>query len=89
VLGLAVAVLVADVGRPSGDTDREEGQQRCDEVGPGMNRLRDQSQAARGEADGQLQRDERPSGRNGYERRPPLRAQSSSSGQTSKSCSAE
>ena len=33
VLGLPVPVLVRDVGRPPGDADREEGQQRCDEVG--------------------------------------------------------
>ena len=36
VLGLAVPVLVGDVGRPAGDAEREEREQRGDEVGAGV-----------------------------------------------------
>ena len=46
MLGLAVSVGVRGVGRAAGDADGEERQQRGDEVGPGMDRLRNQAQAA-------------------------------------------
>ena len=38
VLGLPVAVLVAGIGGPHGDADREERQQRGDEIGAGVGR---------------------------------------------------
>ncbi len=88
VLGLAVPVLVALVGRLRRDADREEGQQRGDEVGAGVDRLGDEAEAVRGEADRELQRDERAGGDDRDERGAPLRAQSSSSGQTRTSCAA-
>ena len=58
VLRLAVAVLVAGIGGPAGDADREEGQQRRDEVGAGVERLGDEPEAAAREAGAELERDE-------------------------------
>ena len=88
VLGLAVAVLVAPVGRLGGDADREEREQGRDEVGARVDRLGDQAEAVRGEADRELERDERRRRGDRHERGPALRCQSSSSGQTSTSCAA-
>ena len=50
VLGLAVAVLVAPVGRPDGDADGEERQQCGDEVGARVERLGDEAERAGREA---------------------------------------
>ena len=55
VLGLSVPVLVPFVGGPAGDADREEREQRGNEVGAGMQRLGDESQAAADEAGAELQ----------------------------------
>ena len=59
VLRLAVAVLVAGVGGTRGDADREERQQRRDEVGAGVRGLREEPEAVRGEARAELERDQR------------------------------
>ena len=59
VLRLAVAVLVPDVGGADRDADREERQERRDEVGARVQRLRDEPEAVRGEACAELERDER------------------------------
>ena len=59
MLGLPVAVLVAEIGGAHGDADGEEGQQRGDEVGARMGGLRDEAEAVRGEAGTELQRDQR------------------------------
>ena len=58
VLGLPVTVLVSGIGRPPGDADREEGEQRGDEIGPGVERLGDEPQAAAREPDSELQREQ-------------------------------
>jgi hypothetical protein len=58
MLGLAVSVRVAGVGRAAGDTDGEERQQRCDEIGSGVQRLRDESKRARHQPDDELDRQE-------------------------------
>ena len=58
MLGLSVPVLMLDVRRPAGDADREEGQQRGDEVGARVQRLGDEPEAAAREARAELQRDE-------------------------------
>ena len=50
VLGLPVAVGVRAVGGTAGDADREEREQRRDEVGAGVQRLRDEAEAAAREA---------------------------------------
>ena len=50
VLGLPVAVRMAAVGRTDGDADREEREQRGDEVGPGVGGLREEPEAAGGQA---------------------------------------
>ena len=60
MLSLAVAVLVPLVGRANGDADREERQQRGDEVGARVQRLRDEPEAAAREARAELQRNEGP-----------------------------
>jgi hypothetical protein len=48
VFGLLVPVLVADVGGPQGDAEREEREQRGDEVGAGVRGLGDEAEAVRG-----------------------------------------
>ena len=50
VLRLAVPVLVPASAGPAGDADREERQQRRDEVGAGVERLGDEAEAAAREA---------------------------------------
>ena len=58
MLGLAVSVGVRGVGRATGDADGEERQQRGDEVGSGMDRLRNQAEAAGRKAGPELERDQ-------------------------------
>ena len=60
VVGLPVAVGVPSIGRPGRHADREEGQERRDEVGPGVDGLGDQAEAAGREADDELEDDEEP-----------------------------
>ena len=74
VLGLAVPVGMRAVGGATGDADGEERQQRGDEVGPGMNRLGDQAQAAGREAGPELERDQHAGGNDRNEGSAPLRA---------------
>ena len=62
MLRLAVAELVRDVGRPAATRTREERQQRSDEVGAGVQRLGEEAEAVRREADGELERDKRRGG---------------------------
>ena len=50
MLRLAVSVLMADVGRTHGDADREERQERGDEIRCRVERLRDEAEAAGGGA---------------------------------------
>ena len=92
MLGLAVAVLVTGVGRSRGDADREEGQERRDQIDPGVRGLGEQAEAVRGEAGAELQPDEGGRCEHGDERSPPLRCHgtsvfqaSGSSGQTTTS----
>ena len=47
VLRLPVPVLVPFVGRPAGDADREEREQRRDEIRPGVQRLGDRARGCR------------------------------------------
>jgi hypothetical protein len=68
VLRLAVPELVRDVGGTRRDADGEVRQQRRDEVGPRVNGLRDETEAVSGEADAQLEHNERRRGGDGDER---------------------
>ena len=81
VLCLAVPVLVSRVGRPGRDADGEERQQRRDEVGAGVQRLRDEPEAAAGEAGS------RASARSGPPRRRRTRAQYGAAGPHAKASS--
>ena len=74
VLGLAVPVGMPAVGRAAGDPDREEREQRGDEVGAGVDRLRDQAEAAGREPGPELERDQRAGSGNRNESSTPLRA---------------
>src|SRR5947209_14600857 len=74
MLRLAVPVLVPLIRRPHRDADREERQERGDEVGAGVDRLRDEPEAVGREARPELERDERARGEDGCERGAPLRA---------------
>ena len=58
VLGLAVPVGVAGIGGPCGHADGEVREQRRDEVGARVKRLRDQAEAVRRDADDQLDGDQ-------------------------------
>src|SRR6185312_6057522 len=58
VLRLAVAVRVARVGRTDGDPEREEGQERRHEVGAGVHRLGEETEAVRGDAGEELDGDQ-------------------------------
>ena len=73
MLGLAVPVLVPFVGRPAGDADREEREQRGDEIRAGVQRLGDQPEAAAREARAELERDEHGRRADRDERRAALR----------------
>src|SRR5256886_2681609 len=59
MLRLAVPVLVRDVSGPDRDANRKESQQRRNEVGAGVQRLRDEAEAVRRETRAELERDER------------------------------
>src|SRR5439155_10283624 len=59
MLGLPVTVCVAGIRRASGDTNREERQQRRDQVDSGVRRLREQPETVRGDPCGDLERDQR------------------------------
>ncbi len=72
MLGLAVAVLVRDVGRPHRHADGEERQQRRDQVGARMRGLRDEAEAVRGQARAELEHDQRDGRADRDERRSPL-----------------
>ena len=69
VLRLAVPELVR-ARRPDAPrhANRKEREQRCDEIRPGVSRLRDEPEAVRREADRQLEHDERRRGHDGDER---------------------
>ena len=74
MLGLAVAVGVRAVGRPHGDADGEQRQQRGDEVGARVRRLGDEPEAAARQAGRELEHDECGRSRDRDERDPALRA---------------
>jgi len=59
VLRLPVTVLMAGIGGPHGHADGEERQQRGDEIGAGVGCFRDETEAVRGEAGPELERDQR------------------------------
>src|SRR5439155_8624412 len=67
MLGLPVTVCVAGIRRASGDTNREERQQRRDQVDSGVRRLREQPETVRGDPCGDLERDQRAAGEHGDE----------------------
>ena len=58
MLCLTVPVRMADVCRPAGHAEREEREERRDEIGSGVHRLRDEAEAVRGETRRELERDE-------------------------------
>ena len=72
VLCLAVAILVADVRGTTCDAEREEREQRRDEVGSRVGRLGDEAKAACRKADDELQRNESRGRTDRDERRAPL-----------------
>ena len=72
MLGLAVAVLVLLVRRASRDSDREERQERGDEVGARVQRLRDEAERAARDAGAELEGEQRAGGRDRDERGSPL-----------------
>ena len=73
MLGLAVAVRVRAVGRTDGDADREERQERGDEVHARVQRFRDEAEAVGRETGNELERDERRRRADRDERRAALR----------------
>src|SRR4051794_25915643 len=73
MLRLAVAVLVRHVCRADRDTDGEEREQRRNQIGSGVQRLGDQSEAVRRQAGAELERDEQDGRDHRDERRSPLR----------------
>ena len=73
VLRLPVPVLVRLVGRPAGDAEREEREQRRDEIRPRVQRLRDQAERAARDAGRELERDQGAGRPDRDERRPTLR----------------
>ena len=60
-------VLVRHVRRAHCDPDGEEGQQRGDEVGPRVQRLRDEAEAVRGESRDELDRQQESRRDDGHE----------------------
>ncbi len=71
VLGAAVAVGVLGVGRAPAEAHGEERQHGGDDVAAGLDPGRDQAEAAGGQADAELQRDEQRGGGDRDERRAP------------------
>ena len=55
VFDFAVAVLVVGVGGLVGDADRKKGQQRCDQIEPGVRGFGENAEAAGGNADYDLE----------------------------------
>ena len=92
MLRLPVPVLVAEIRRLHCNADREERQERRDEIGAGVDRLRDEPEAVRRQTRPELERDECARSEDGHERGAPLRAHcgkrrtSGRSGQTTTSC---
>src|SRR5580765_8009788 len=78
MLRLAVAVLVRNVRGADRDPDREEREQRRNQIGSGVQRLGDQSEAVRRQAGAELERDEHDGRDHRDERRSPLRMHSAS-----------
>ena len=74
VLGLPVAVRMRAVGRAACHSDREEGQQRGDEVRSGVERLRDEPEAAARKARRELDPHQRQRGADRDERDTSLRS---------------
>src|SRR5207248_2497745 len=62
VLGLAVTIGVTRIGGAPGDAERDEGQDRRDEVGSGVRRLREQAETVRGDPCQDLDRDQQAGG---------------------------
>ena len=73
VLGFAVSVGVGAIGGPAGHPDCKEREQRRDEVCAGVDRLGQEAEAVRPEADAELDRDEDARGDDRHERGAPLR----------------
>ena len=73
VLGLAVSVGVGAIGGPAGHPDCKEREQRRDEVCAGVDRLGQEAEAVRPEADAELDRDEDARGDDRHERGASLR----------------
>jgi hypothetical protein len=78
MLGLPVPVLVRDVGRPDGDADGEEREQRGDQIRPRVRRLGHQAEAVRRKACAELQGDQRDSRADRDQGRSPLRMHAAS-----------
>ena len=74
MLGLPVPELVRDVGGLGRDADGEEREQRGDEVGPRVNRLRDEPEAVGRQADDELEHEQRRRRRDRDQRGPSLRS---------------
>ena len=74
MLGLAVPVVVLLVGRADRDADREQRQQRGDEIGRGVRGLGEERDRAGGEAGAELERDEERRRGDAEQRRPAPRA---------------
>ena len=68
IFNLAVAVLVIGIGGFVGDSNRKIGQQRSDQIEPGMRGLRENAQAAGGEANDNLEAGDDHCGQNGISR---------------------
>ena len=68
MLGLAVAVLMPGVRRAHRDSDREERQERRDQVGARVHRLGENTEAAGRDARAELQPDQGQRGEDGEER---------------------
>src|SRR5215213_5186711 len=78
VLCLTVPVLMRDVGRSDRDADGEERQQRGDQVGARVRRLRHEPKAVRGQPGCKLEHDQRDGRADRDERCSPLRVHAAS-----------
>ena len=72
MLGLSVTVRMARVGGTTGDADREEGEERRDEVGARVRSLGEQAEAVGGNPGRELDRDQRAGRKHGDECCSPL-----------------